>query len=201
MNSEISICNKALGWLGQDQITSFEDPGKPAELCKLNYPTLRDAVLEARTWRFATERITSKTTLKPGDQSNPGFPQWGDGWVHPVPPSLLAVYRCYSDVSGIEPVDAIWQRENDYLIAECSTLYIWGVGREQSPTNFSQLFVEALATRIAADLAIPLTENRSLQADLWSLYNDKIDEGAARDGQQGRAENTKANRLRGARAR
>jgi len=38
---------------------------------------------------------------------------------------------------------------------------------------------------LAADAAIPLTENRQLQADLWALYGDKLREAAARDGQQG----------------
>lgn len=201
MTSEVSICNLALGWLGQDPITSFEDQVDTAELCKINYPSARDAVIESRSWRFAIKRAISETELRTGDQDNEDFPQWGDGFVHDVPPGMLSVFRCYKDVSGSELLDAEWQREGDYLISKESTLYVWGVRQVTEVTKFSELFVQALASRLAADLAIPLTKNRQLQVDMWSIYNDKLTEAAPRDGQQGRAESTTANRLTNARNR
>lgn len=203
MTTEVSICNLALGWLGQDAITSFEDQSQKAELCKINYPSARDSVIESRSWRFATVRKVSVTTLRPGDQDDDEFPAWGSGFVHRVPAGMLAVFRAYSDVTGSEEnwIQANWQREGDYVLSEESTLYLWGVRRVESPTKFSELFVQSLAQRLAADLCIPLTENRTLQADMWSLYNDKLDEAAVRDGQQGRAERTTANRLKNARRR
>jgi hypothetical protein len=62
---------------------------------------------------------------------------------------------------------------------------LWGLKQVTDTAKFSPLFVQALAARIAADAAIPMTENRQLQVDMWGLYGDKLREAAARDGQQG----------------
>jgi hypothetical protein len=47
------------------------------------------------------------------------------------------------------------------------------------------MFVQVVAARIAADIAMALTENRKLQVDMWQLYERKLAEAAASDGQQG----------------
>jgi len=54
---------------------------------------------------------------------------------------------------------------------------------------------------MAADMAIPFAENRSLQVDLWNLYQSKLDIAAVRDGQQGRNEIIQSDTLVSARAR
>jgi hypothetical protein len=74
-----------------------------------------------------------------------------------------------------------------------------GLTRISDTSSFSSLFVQALAARIAADAAIPLTENRQLQVDMWGLYNDKLTEAAARDGQQGTSDVVTQRGLTGAR--
>jgi len=61
--------------------------------------------------------------------------------------------------------------------------------RSLVPVNAEDLpeyMAQALAARIASALAIPLTENRALQADYWGLYQQLLREAAALDGLQGR---------------
>jgi hypothetical protein len=61
------------------------------------------------------------------------------------------------------------------------------------------MFVQALAARMAAELAIPLSENAQLQGTMWQLYGTKLAEAAARDGQQGSNEYITQRRLTGVR--
>ncbi len=82
-------------------------------------------------------------------------------------------------------MDRSWRFEDNSVLSRYSTIYMWGIKRAVDTGAWPPLFVQAVAARLAADAAIPLTENRQLQVDLWQLYGDKLGEAAARDGQQG----------------
>lgn len=183
MVSEVSICNQALGWLGENLITSLDDPSRNANLCRDNYPFLRDAVLEECMWTFAMDRASSTVADKD---------DWGLYYEHPKPLEWLQVFRVYTDVSSQDPSKWIqsvgWSIEGEYILSPDPTIYMWGTKRITDTGKFSQLFVQALAARMAADLAMPLTEDRQKQADMWGIYQAKIRLAANRDGQQARAE-------------
>lgn len=188
MISEVSICNQALSWVGAKFITSLDEPSSEAEWCKNNYDFIRDAVLEERMWTFAVARASSTTADKDG---------WGNLYEHRLPEEWLAVYRVFEDSEGKRP--AKWVKEGPHVLSECDTLYLWGLQRIVDTNKFTNLFVQAVAARMAAEMAIPFTENRQLQADLWGLYQQKLADAATRDGQQGRNEHITQTKLTGAR--
>jgi hypothetical protein len=199
-SSVVQICNIALGWLGSKPITSLNDRSRTAELCLINYEPIRDAVLETRCWTFAEARATSTTQDVPGSPGtnhscDEGYPEWGDGWVHTIPDCMLTVFRVYLDRDISKPRQAEWTRHNQYIIANSENVHMWGVRAEANPTRYTNLFVQALAARIAADLCIPITQNQKLQVDMWNLYEAKLREAAARDGAQSRSEEIYADRL------
>jgi len=176
MVSEVSICNQALGWLGAKRISGFSENSVPAKLCRDNYPVLRDALLESRMWTFASFKDVSESATTDG---------WGEWFIHPILDEYLSVFRVYRRVSEGNMVrDDAWYREGDNIVSERPTIYFSGIKRMTDSGKFSPMFVQALAARIAADLAIPLTENRQLQADMWNLYQAKLMEATTRDGQQ-----------------
>lgn len=177
--SEVSICNQALSWLGEKLITSLDDPTTPAQLCKLNYEQLRDAVLEARDWSFAMQRNVPAVLVT--------VPVWGYSHQFQLPPDLLRVVFVGETDSDLEnqPVDN-WQREQDKIMCNVDTIYLRYIYRLTDPVKFTPLFVQALAARIAADLAMPLTSSRSLQSDMFNLFGVKLQEAAATDAKQGR---------------
>jgi hypothetical protein len=186
MVSEVSICNQALSWLAMDPITSLDDNDRTSQWMRINYPFLRDAVLEERNWTFATDRATSTVA---------DLDAWGTMYVHPIPISWQSVYRCYSRIGqggsfgptspNANITSEGWRREGGDILSYDSTVYMWGMKRLTDTGAFSSLFVQALAARIAADACVPFTENRELQRDLWNLYGVKLAEAATRDGQQG----------------
>ena len=194
MISEVSICNQALGYLGANPITSFADQSTTAELCRNNYPYIRDAVLEERMWTFATARATSTVA---------DLDLWGQMYAHKIPLNWISVFRCYRDVNNIEcPIkSAGWRREGQSVLSREATVYLWGIKRITNTGQFSPMFVQALAARMAAELAIPLSENAQLQGAMWQLYGTKLAEAATRDGQQGSNEQVQSNQYINARAR
>ena len=60
--SEVSICNAALGHLGNhSDIQSLDEASAEAKKCKKYYADTRDEVLRAHHWGFATSFVTLAT--------------------------------------------------------------------------------------------------------------------------------------------
>ncbi len=203
MSSPVSICNIALSWLGEKPIISFDDPTNTAQLCKVNYEPLRDAVLEERVWTFAVARI------KPARLSDD--PPYGFDAYFQIPPDVIKVLQVSKaaavDNSGVyasprfdtgqgkeSPIP--WNREGDRIAtSQATAIYARVLKRIEDTNKFSAMFVQALAARIAMDLCIPITENRTLQEQMTTLYAAKLAMAASSDGSQGRSERTRSNSL------
>jgi len=185
----IQICNLALSWLGANRILSFDENSNESRLCADVYEPLRQAVLEERAWTFAD------TTLW---LSAPLAPVMGGEYRYQLPTTLLRAYRVY-DASGHR---LEFRREGDQLLVENSAGIFVRATRDIAETSlFSPGFVQALAARMAADLAIALTRSRQLQADMWALYNAKLDQAAGNDATQATSERTDSTELTGVRYR
>jgi len=60
--------------------------------------------------------------------------------------------------------------------------------RVSDVAQFDTLFVEALAARIAADIAVQLSESVGRAQGLWAVYQSKLAEARRRDAQEGQAD-------------
>lgn len=192
MVSETAICNLALSWVGADRIVSMDDPSEEGEWCRDNYPFIRDAVLEERLWSFAAARKINTTGSRD---------EWDVMFKHAVPLDWLGVFRVYRDNQGGQTE---WEKEGRYVLSEDSTVYMWGTKRIVDTGYFSAMFVQTLAARLAAEMAIPLTESIKLQDSMWKLYVAKVAEATNRDAQQGRNEHVRKGKMtssRGSRSR
>lgn len=188
-SSEVEICNIALSLLAVEPITSLDDKTTEARLCKANYANVRDAVLEDADWTFAMVRGT------PAKLSDPV--PWGYTAAFQRPSGCLRVTVVkQSDSGDPDRSDRInWQLEKTHIVANADKIYIKYVERVTDVTLFSPMFVQALAQRLAAELAIPLTESNALHTKYWELYVMKRDEAASVDGMQGVQPSAEANRL------
>lgn len=207
--SDVAICNIALGWLGGDLIISLNDPSVEAKLCKVNYAPLRDAVLEEREWTFAVKRI------EPSALSD--IPLYGFDKQFQIPGNVIRVIdvsRAGEDVTsgsvsntGIRSSSRAgvgkgretrieWLREGEVIVANDSErIFARILLRITDTTKFSPAFDQALAARIAMDLALPLTNSKVMQKDMASMYTKKIALAAASDGSQGRSYNVRSDSL------
>ena len=188
--SEVSISNLALGWLGGNLIISLGDDSTEAKLADANYEFARDAVLEDHYWSFATAR----TVLTPTE----GEPEFGSTMQFLIPPDTIRIQRVSQTENDEDNLD--WVREGRFIIANRERIYVTYTQKVEDPALFPPNFVACLAQRLAADMAIPLAESRSLQEQHWAIYMEKLKDAAATDGMQGRSPRTKSTRLLGSRS-
>ena len=186
MTERVDICNMALSWLGEDEITSIEDPSTRALQLKINYIPARDATLEAHEWSFAIERFV------PGIVS--GEPQWGDYNAFSVPAEIIRVLTVDRNtdtgmdlgrIGGREQLD--WVFERNLILCREDVIYCRGIRRIEEEGRFSPLFVHAFAAKLAALVALNLTASAEIQGNMYALYDQFISEAKSRDGLQGRS--------------
>lgn len=203
--SPVAICNIALGWLGGTFIISLDDNTTEAKLCKVNYEPLRDAVIEEREWTFATKRLepVSLSTL----------PLYGFDKAFQIPVEVIRVLQVSraGEVSTGVVIDGSfksatrggtgtgresrieWAREGSSILANnADRIFIRALVSIEDTTQFSPAFVQALAARLAMDLAIPLTSSDKKQAIMADMYAAKIALAASSDGMQGRSQNVRS---------
>lgn len=214
MASQVSICNQALGWLGANLIISLNDDNKEAQLCKTNYPDIRNAVLEEREWTFCVRRISlSPLVLEP---------VYGYTNQFLIPPQVIRILNVpdtrFGDTddnligTGLgsakegpdqQPQLSTFRVESleqptatgKVLLANVDSVFLRVIWRVTNIGLYTPMFIQCLAARIAADLAIPLTQNRALQKDMWMLYQNKLDKASAMDGIQGKMEVKRSNAI------
>ena len=191
--TDIDICNQALGWLGAKRIAAFDDASNEAQLCSDNFVPLRDAVLEDRAWTFADSSIVLDNAV-PGGWDNGDF-------LYALPPDVLRVYRVFRRVDLTQPTQLEgWRREGSNVAARYQAkIYIKATIQIEDVEEFTAAFTQALAARLAADLAMPITRSRKMQEDMWKLYEKKLIMAAATDAGQGRSERTDSTELVGVR--
>jgi len=194
MATEVSICNLALSWLAGNLIISLDDEIIEAQLCKANYDSSRDAVLEDRAWTFATKRYrwTPLSTA----------PVYGYGYAFMIDPEVVRILEVRDsdgtyNANGANDLD--WRREGNTIVANASVIYVKALRRVADTSKYPPSFVMALAARLAADICIPLTESRQMQQDMWTLYSKKLDDAMATDGMQGSSDIIQSRKLIGVR--
>ena len=176
MATQLEICNLALSWIGAKKIYDLAEDSVEAQLCATNYPLSRDALLEARMWTFATKQIVP---ARPA--GTPPAP-WANQFA--IPSDCLRVFRVVDGDMNRVP----WIRQGQLILCDSTAINMSYVARLTDTSVFSAAFVHAIAARMAADIAVTYTENRSLQADLWAAAEKKLKEAAATDGSQGRSD-------------
>lgn len=194
MVSEVSICNQALTWLGQKTISSLDEDNKYAEWMRHNYPFLRDAVLEAGVWTFATVRALGETANRD---------EWDQCFSHDTPLKWINVLRVYEvpPVAGQDGIlDRYWRLEGGKILSSNATVYLWGLEQVTDTAKFSPMFVQTLAARLCADATIPFTQDKNLQKTNWAIYLAHLRDAKAHDGKQGSNENIKTDSMKRARA-
>jgi hypothetical protein len=176
MASQLEICNLALSWIGGKKIFDLAEDSVEAQLVSTNYPLARDALLNERMWTFATKSLAISPEV-----ATPAF-----GWRYQfkVPADCIRLFRVLNGNDNEMP----WVREGQLIFTNESVIHVTYLQRITDSTLYSAGFVHALAARIAADISVTYTENRTLQADLWQLYEKKLRDAAATEGSQGRNE-------------
>ncbi len=186
MASEVSICNQALSWLGGEPISRLDSDTTEAILCNANYALLRDTVIEEGKWTFATARFK----LVP----NPTGPAYGYAYRFELPSQILIVTHVTNNNSNKnDSNDYDYRIEGGFILCDDSVVWIKAIVQITDPSKFTATFVQALAARIANDIAMPLTESKAKEERMQKKYDAHIATALAIDGMQGKSDRVKTN--------
>ena len=170
MTSKINICNLSLAYLGQAPIESLDQADERAKRIQLFYEPVRDEVLRAHNWGFASAQ--NRLELVRVDT------QTGDYLYH-YPADALFI-RCVFVPGQNHPLPFAERfdlqthgRVLALKAAGCMASYTRRVADE---TQFDSLFVKAFALALAQDLAITLTGDLSLAGRVSQQYVLTLDE-------------------------
>lgn len=170
MSSVTDICNQALSKVGDELISCLTDSSKQARYCRMLYQPTRDAVLRAHPWNFAIERAELAQLS--------AVPAYEYTYQYKLPTDCLRVLQ-------MEDVDMVFKIEGGKLLADEGTAKIKYIKRVTDSALFDSLFIAALSARLAAEMAVPLADSKTLAETMWELYLNKIGEARGIDAQEG----------------
>ena len=166
MATQVDICNIALTSLGDQRIVSLSDNNERARLCSARYDDVRDAVLRAYPWNCALKRAELAPSV--------ATPAWGYSYIYPLPSDCLRVI----DVEGYE---VPYEVEGRNILTDASTVKLLYLAKVTDASQYDSLLVQAIGTRLAMEIAEPLTGRRDLRQDLTAKYQAVLAEARSVD--------------------
>lgn len=170
--NNITLCSRALVRIGAVPITSFSDGTAESEIAATLYESVKDALLSAYGWSFATTQValTQLATDPIADYA----------YAFGLPNDFL---RALSAGSNAKSRGVNFRIANGGLHTNVSAVtlnYIAGVDESAFPPYFAQ----ALVARLAAEFCIPVTENTSRAEALFNLAEREYEQARQIDAQQ-----------------
>lgn len=159
--SSTAICNMALTKLGAERITSLTQDHNNARICNAEYEHVRNAVLTDHIWTFAQKRFALVATSE-----TPAFTEDLMTVVYSKPTDFL-------QLNFVNIEEARVKVEGNRILSDTSNLKIKYTYEVTDTSLYHPKFVEAFATRLAAEIAIPIKENAKTAERLFAIYYDK----------------------------
>lgn len=154
MTSSIDISSNALQLIGDEPINSFEEAGAGPRVAKAIYDGTKQKLLSSHHWSFALkQQRLSRLSQVPDKKTNFSY-------AFQLPTDLIRIWNI-QDHSNYILIDGLLYSNHKELL--CT--YIYDVVETALPPHF----VKSLEYALAADFAIAITENQSLNA----LYEQK----------------------------
>lgn len=167
MASTIDICNQALVKLGSTRIASLTDDSKQAGALNAVYEVKLRAELAAYPWTFAMDRAEI-----PASSTAPAF---GWAYAYPLPADFLRMVEVGEYYVLYQPDITLFALEGrNILCDEGSPLRIRYTKYVSNAGLYPALFVEALACRLAAEVAEDLTQSLSKREAAEQAYERAI---------------------------
>lgn len=173
MASVIGICNSALVKIGARTITSLTEGSKNANLCNEQFAKLRDEVLRAHSWNFAVARAKLGRLVE--------APAFGFAYAYQLPSDFLRAVAIHDNPGG---GTVPYQIEGQRVLTDAEAIYLRYVRRIEDPNAFDALFREALAYRVAAELAVPIAQSSTLHEQMQRLSDRAVRRARGVDAQE-----------------
>lgn len=173
MASQVEIANRALTKLGAARIISFGDDNKQARAVQSMFAIVRDAELRAHVWSFAVKRASLAALTS--------TPDWGFEYEYELPSDCLRLLQVNDFFQGPSMDDYRNQSTAEYMLEGnkiltdyVAPLKIRYITREEDTAQWDSTFVEAIACRLAAEMAEDLTQSNQKKDAAWKEYDQAL---------------------------
>jgi hypothetical protein len=168
----LALCARALLRLGARPIASLTEGSAEAEIAATLYPGIRDALLSAHPWSFATGQATlAQLSAEPVADFAHAFQ---------LPPGLLRVLSAGGSGRGR---GIAFRLHEDRLHADAPAVTLTYIFRADEG-SFPPFFAACLVARLAAEFCLPLTESASRAETLFRLAEQELRQARQIDSQQ-----------------
>lgn len=181
-SSQTAIYNMAIGMVGGTRVNS--PVGDSVELNVLNeiWPVALDDVIAGRDWSFARKVALLNPVPDP-------LILLGQNRACFAVPSDSMALRQISDSTDFDPDNLHeWEIQEQVVIVESSpgaALWAKYTKNLREPAFFDGPFISCLVARLAAELALPITNSKSTFELLWNLYVQRLNKSTTHNGMQG----------------
>lgn len=145
--SAIELCARALIKLGAAPITAFTEPTAEAEVARNLYAPIRDALLSAHPWSFATAQASLPRLV--------GEPVADFAFAYQLPPDFL---RALSAGAGPTSRGLVYRIVTNRLHTDAEEAVLNYIFRP-AEGSFPPFFDYVVIARLAAEFCLPLTES------------------------------------------
>ncbi len=170
--SALVLCSRALLKLGAAPVASLEEGTAEAEIAANLYPHVRDAMLSAHPWSFATGQASLPRLV--------AKPVADYAFAFQLPPGFL---RALSAGSGGAGRGISYRIHESRLHADSQAVTLTYVFRPEE-ADFPPFFTEALVARLSAEFCLPLTESTGRAETLYRLAEQSLRAARLADSQQ-----------------
>lgn len=168
----LALCSRALLRLGAQPVASLDEGTAEAEVAANLYAPVRDALLSAHPWSFATGQASLPRLA--------AVPQADAAYAFQLPPGFL---RALSAGSAGRGRGMPYRIHEDRLHADAAAVTLTYIFRPDE-SGFPPFFAQALVARLAAEFCLPLTESASRAEMLFRLAENELRGARLIDSQQ-----------------
>ena len=172
MASQVAICNTALTFLGADRITAISDNNENAKRLNAIYDQCLEDVLRAHPWNFAITRVALAKLAS--------TPVYGYDYEFQLPSDSLRLIEVTDGTNLITD----FKVEGRKLLTDYDTIYIKYIANITDPNEYTSQFIFVLASRLTAELAYPITNNKSTAEMAFQVYQQRLQAAKETDAQE-----------------
>jgi len=171
MARQVDICNMALTAIGHKTIQSRSESSAGARKSSVYLQQAIDETLRASPWNCAIRRASLARLTE--------TPSFGFSYAFALPQDPYCLRVLQMTEKSIR-----YKVEGRKLLTDEAAAKILYIARIV-PAEMDPLLVSAVAARLAAELAYPMANSPTLQANMWKLYEQKLLEAVTVDAQEG----------------
>lgn len=168
--TQVSIANSALIKVGADTISSITQSDRRATLIYNLWDHVRDEVLSAHPWNFSIKRASLAPTAT--------VPEFEYDFSYDIPNDCLRIL-------DEESPDTEFVIEGSNILSSEATLNIRYIFRNVDESSWSPTFAEAMAWRLARELAASLTQSTALMQICDQQFEATLAKARSVDGAEG----------------